>query len=87
MTKISTIIIFCIGLSGIQAQNQSEDVFRINYDPAIQPTNSMAYFKPEGNLYVGDCIPFYHEGTFYLYWLIDSAHHSALNGLGATNGY
>lgn len=82
MTKISTIIIFCIGLSGIQAQNQSEDVFRINYDPAIQPTNSMAYFKPEGNLYVGDCIPFYHEGTFYLYWLIDSAHHSALNGLG-----
>jgi len=43
----------------------------------------MQYFQPIGsNLFVGDCIPFYHEGTYYLYWLIDSAHHRALNGLG-----
>jgi hypothetical protein len=43
----------------------------------------MQYFKPVGNnLFVGDCIPFFHNGTYYLYWLIDSAHHSALNGLG-----
>ena len=55
----------------------------VRYDPSIQPTTSMQYFKPVGNnLFVGDCIPFYHNGTYYLYWLIDSAHHHALNGLG-----
>lgn len=81
--KIIPIIIVCFtGLSALQAQNQSTGIFRINYDPAAQPTNTMAYFKPAGNLFVGDCIPFYHKGTFYLYWLIDSGHHSALNGLG-----
>ena len=42
----------------------------------------MQYFKPSGNLFVGDCIPFFHDNTYYLYWLVDSAHHSALNGLG-----
>ena len=55
----------------------------VRYNPAVQPTNSMQYFKPVGNnLFVGDCIPFYHDGTYYLYWLLDSAHHHALNGLG-----
>lgn len=55
----------------------------VRYDPTIQPTGSMQYFKPVGNnLFVGDCIPFYHNDTYYLYWLIDSAHHHALNGLG-----
>lgn len=55
----------------------------VRYDSSLQPTTQMQYFKPVGNnLFVGDCIPFYHQGTYYLYWLIDSAHHSALNGLG-----
>ena len=55
----------------------------VRYNPSIQPTHSMQYFKPVGNnLFVGDCIPFFHNGTYYLYWLIDSAHHHALNGLG-----
>lgn len=57
--------------------------FSVRYDPSIQPTTNMQYFKPVGNnLFVGDCIPFFHNNTYYLYWLIDSAHHSALNGLG-----
>lgn len=55
----------------------------VRYNPGIQATGNMQYFKPVGeNLFVGDCIPFYHDGTYYLYWLLDSAHHSALNGLG-----
>ena len=55
----------------------------VKYDPSIQPTNSMQYFKPSGNnLFVGDCIPFSHNGTYYYYWLLDSAHHKSLNGLG-----
>ena len=54
----------------------------VRYDPAIQPTTEMQYFKPVGNLFVGDCIPFSRNGTYYLYWLLDSAHHKSLGGLG-----
>lgn len=55
----------------------------VHYNPDVQPTGNMQYFKPVGNnLFVGDCIPFFHNGTYYLYWLLDSAHHSALHGLG-----
>ncbi|MBL4674720.1 MAG: family 43 glycosylhydrolase [Mucilaginibacter sp.] len=54
----------------------------VKYDPTIQSTSTMQYFKPKGNLFVGDCIPFSLDGTYYYYWLLDSAHHASLNGLG-----
>jgi hypothetical protein len=54
----------------------------VKYDPTVQSTSSMQYFKPKGDLFVGDCIPFSHNGTYYYYWLLDSAHHKSLNGLG-----
>lgn len=66
----------------VQVRAQQQPVFSIDYRPADQVTNRIAYFKPAGNLFVGDCIPFYHNNTYYLYWLLDSAHHKALNGLG-----
>ncbi|RYG01920.1 MAG: hypothetical protein EOO02_11675, partial [Chitinophagaceae bacterium] len=56
--------------------------FKADYNAAKESPAIMQYFKPTGNLFVGDCIPFFHKGTYYLYWLLDSAHHSALNGLG-----
>jgi hypothetical protein len=42
----------------------------------------MQYFKPEGNYFVGDCMPFYHDGIFRLFYLQDEGHHGALGGLG-----
>jgi hypothetical protein len=54
----------------------------VRYDPTIQGTGNIDYFKPKGSLFVGDCIPFFHDGKYYLYWLLDSAHHKALGGLG-----
>ena len=54
----------------------------VKYDASIQTTGNMQYFKPKGNLFVGDCMPFAHNGTYYYYWLLDSAHHASLNGLG-----
>src|SRR5215212_5525131 len=43
----------------------------------------MQYFKPEGDLFfAGDCMPFFHDGTFHLYYLLDENHHKALGGLG-----
>lgn len=54
-----------------------------DYDPAIQRTTAIQYFKPtEKHLFTGDCMPCYHEGTFYLYWLLDEGHHAGLGGLG-----
>lgn len=78
MKKIITLMMFfVICLTSAHAQ------FRVEYNPRIQPTTDMQYFVPVGgNQFVGDCIPFYHDGTYYLYWLLDEGHHSALNGLG-----
>ena len=42
----------------------------------------MQYFKPEGDLFVGDCMPFFHAGTFRLFYIRDENHHGALGGLG-----
>ncbi len=47
----------------------------------------MQYFKPTGNyspadLYLGDCMPFAHNGTFHLFYLLDEGHHKGLGGLG-----
>src|SRR3954452_1376365 len=43
----------------------------------------MQYYKPEAaNQWVGDCMPFYHDGVFHFYYLIDEDHHQALGGLG-----
>jgi hypothetical protein len=76
MKKIVLLFCLVVFVCAVNAQ------LSVHYDPEIQPTGNMQYFKPVGNnLFVGDCIPFFHNGTYYLYWLLDSAHHSALHGL------
>ena len=42
----------------------------------------MQYFSPGNGLFVGDCMPFYHDGVFRFYYLQDENHHQALGGLG-----
>jgi len=42
----------------------------------------MQYFKPHEPYFVGDPMPFYHDGVFHLYYLQDENHHQALGGLG-----
>lgn len=77
MKKLMTVSLFIISACLTKAQ------LGVRYNPDVQPTDNMQYFKPVGNnLFVGDCIPFYHDGTYYLYWLLDSAHHQSLHGLG-----
>ncbi len=54
-----------------------------DYNPSIQRTTSLQYFKPkEDHLFTGDCMPYYHDGKFYIYWLLDEGHHAGLGGLG-----
>lgn len=76
MKKLYLIILFAILGGVVKGQ------LGVKYDPAVQSTTSMQYFKPKGNLFVGDCIPFSRNGVYYYYWLLDSAHHKSLNGLG-----
>ena len=46
-------------------------------NPAIQ------YYKPgPAHLFVGDCMPFSHDGRFFFYYLLDEGHHQGLGGLG-----
>jgi beta-fructofuranosidase len=42
----------------------------------------MQYFKPEGPFFVGDCMPFHHDGVFHLFYLLDEDHHQGRGGLG-----
>ena len=74
-------IVLFMGICLITLKASSQMV--LNYDPEKQSTTNIQYFKPvEEDLFVGDCIPFAHDGIFYLYWLIDKGHHTSLNGLG-----
>lgn len=52
----------------------------------IQPAScaGLNYWKPSGcNSGVGDCMPFFHNGLFHLYYLFDRRHHGSKWGLGA----
>jgi hypothetical protein len=45
---------------------------------------SPQYWKPRGyNAWAGDCMPFFHDGTFHLFYLFDRHHHSSKWGQGA----
>jgi hypothetical protein len=46
-------------------------------DPPIQ------YFKPHNQFHVGDTLPFFHDGVFHFYYLLDRGHHTAKGGRGA----
>ena len=76
MRRMIFLMIFLVLAPALKSQ------LGVRYDPSVQPTTEMQYFKPVGNLFVGDCIPFFRDGTYYLYWLLDSAHHKSLGGLG-----
>jgi len=45
---------------------------------------SIQFWKPLGyNAFAGDCMPFYHDGVFHLFYLFDRRHHASKWGLGA----
>ncbi len=37
---------------------------------------AMNHWKPNGNCFVGDCMPFFRDGVFHLYYLLDIGHHN-----------
>ncbi|GGG97052.1 hypothetical protein GCM10007415_35440 [Parapedobacter pyrenivorans] len=76
--KISSVFVLLL----LVAASSSAQVVK-DYNPSIQRTAQLQYFKPiEPHLFSGDGMPYYHNGTFYLYWLLDEGHHAGLDGLG-----
>ncbi len=44
---------------------------------------SMQYFRPHNQFNVGDTFPFFHDGTWHFYYLLDRGHHTSKGGRGA----
>lgn len=77
MKRKSLIAALMLVLTAPQASAQA-----VVYDAESQSGN-MQYFTPKSKQqFVGDCIPYFHDGTYYLYWLLDEGHHASLGGLG-----
>ncbi|MDQ1257999.1 MAG: beta-fructofuranosidase, partial [Candidatus Hydrogenedentes bacterium] len=61
-----------------------ETVTRRDIEILGKPDTRMQYWRPRGhNASVGDCMPFYHDGRFHLFYLFDRRHHGSKWGLGA----
>ena len=51
--------------------------------PRGSDTGTMQYSRGPGGGFVGDCLPFFHNGVYHLYYLLDRRHHRSKAGLGA----
>lgn len=50
------IVVFCLlAMRSISARGQ----FSVHYNPEAGSAAAMQYWKPAGDLFVGDCIPFF----------------------------
>lgn len=51
---------------------------------AVLISRGLQYWRPEGhNTGVGDCMPFWHDGVFHLFYLFDRRRHKSKHGFGA----
>ena len=61
-----------------------EEVARRDREILGPEPSSVQYWKPRGyNAWAGDCMPFFHDGTFHLFYLFDRRHHGSKWGQGA----
>jgi beta-fructofuranosidase len=69
--------------SEIEALSGRADEVQARKTRYLGPTPSMQYFRPHNQFNVGDTLPFFHDGVFHFYYLLDRGHHSAKGGQGA----
>ncbi len=48
-----------------------------------EPGTGVQYRGAPGGAFVGDCLPFFHDGTYHFYYLFDRRNHRSKFGLGA----
>lgn len=62
----------------------AEEVARRDSEMFGPVQTSLQYWKPRGyNAWAGDCMPFFHDGVFHLFYLFDRHHHGSKWGQGA----
>lgn len=50
----------------------------------VEEPDNVQYWRPRGhNAWVGDCMPFFHEGRFHIFYLFDRRHCHSKWGMGA----
>lgn len=81
-----------VALGGAECKQVATEVYFEDYIPekkypvksVIRSFKYAQNFKPDGhNVRAGDCMPFYHDGTFHLFYLFDRRAHQSKWGLGA----
>ena len=60
MIKLIPAVLFCLINLYVNAQ------LGVKYDPSIQSTTGLQYFKPKGDLFVGDAMPFVQDPWFFI---------------------
>jgi hypothetical protein len=61
-----------------------EEVARRDLEILGPESPSVQYWRPRGyNAFVGDCMPFFHDGTFHFFYLFDRHHGTSKWGAGA----
>lgn len=61
-----------------------EEINRREIEILGEESTELQYWRPRGyNTFVGDCMPFYHDCEFHLYYLFDRKHHTSKWGMGA----
>lgn len=49
----------------------------------VRSRGTLQYGRAPGGGNVGDCFPFFHDGVFHFFYLLDRRHHASKHGLGA----
>lgn len=61
-----------------------EEIARREIEILGEESIALQYWCPRGyNTFVGDCMPFFHDGRFHLYYLFDRRHHTSKWHMGA----
>ena len=61
-----------------------EEAARREIEILGEENTQLQYWKPRGyNTFVGDCMPFFQDGRFHLYYLFDRRHHTSKWHMGA----
>lgn len=69
----------------IASRNGGQATIKARADSLLGPQSpQVQYWSPRGyNTHAGDAMPFYHDGVFHVFYLIDRRHHHSKWGLGA----
>jgi len=85
--QIDTIALWERALSDVEITalaGGAEEVARRDAEILGPKQASPQYWKPRGhNAWAGDCMPFFHDGTFHMFYLFDRRHHGSRWGQGA----